>query len=142
MRGIECEEGVEFRSAEQEQDGGDESKHGSGDRARDDSGDDTQLPIEFLLKEAQRVNGKLTAYFSSLRRRGSKPVILFAVKRPGISTSGFSHEYCMHEYRALATTHDRSGQFYPQGRQVPLSFICYQHPDRNSLEVCFINTSK
>ena len=72
---------------------GDESKHGSGDRARDhDSGNDTQLPIEFLLKEAQGVNGKLTAYFPSLRRRGSKPVILLAVKRPGISTSGFSHE--------------------------------------------------
>ena len=96
---IECEECVEFRSAEQEQDGGDESKHGSGDRARDDSGDDTQLPIKFLLKEAQGVNivnGKPTAHFSSLRRCGSKPVILLTVKRPGISTSGFSHDSGFH----------------------------------------------
>ena len=47
LRGIECEERVEFRSAEQEQDGGDETKHCSGDRARDDSGNDTQLPLNF-----------------------------------------------------------------------------------------------
>ena len=43
MRGIKREERVQIRNAEQEEDGGDEPKHASSDRARDDSstGDDT-----------------------------------------------------------------------------------------------------
>ena len=36
LRGIEREKRVQFRNAEQEEGGGDESKHACGDRARDD----------------------------------------------------------------------------------------------------------
>ena len=48
--GIEREERVQFRNAEQEKDGGDESKHASSDRARDDSstGNDTVITKKIL----------------------------------------------------------------------------------------------
>ena len=36
LQGIVHEERVQFRDAEQVEDGGDESKHANGDRARDD----------------------------------------------------------------------------------------------------------
>ena len=43
LRGIEREECIQFRNTEQEENGGDESKHTGGDRARNDSstGNDT-----------------------------------------------------------------------------------------------------
>jgi len=43
LRGIEREERVQVRNAEQEEEGGEESEHAGGDRAREDSftGDDT-----------------------------------------------------------------------------------------------------
>jgi hypothetical protein len=43
LRGIEREERVQVRNAKQEEDGGDEPKHASSDRARDDpsTGNDT-----------------------------------------------------------------------------------------------------
>ena len=62
LRGVEREENVQFRNEEQEEDGGDEFKHTSGDRARDDSstGDDTAVANKLKLqKGAESVNANL-----------------------------------------------------------------------------------
>jgi hypothetical protein len=75
LRGIEREEDIQLRNAEQEEDGGDESKDTSGDRVRDDSstGNDTAVANKLKLqKEVGRVNAKLTAQFSSLQQRGPR----------------------------------------------------------------------
>ena len=140
------EELVQFRDAEQEEDGGDESKHANGDRARDDQWwfldrqRHCSCQLKFKKKEAQGVNGKLTGHFLSLRRRGPrrqialKPVIVPAVKTLGIP----SYQASLVDSRAPTTKAANSGSirqgagfsclsFASSGQQKPARALFYIH---------------
>jgi hypothetical protein len=74
LRGIEREEGVQVRNAEQEEDGGEESKHAGCDCARDDSftGNDTVVFKLALDHNEALGNAKPTWHVSSLRQCGPR----------------------------------------------------------------------
>ena len=125
LRGIEREEGIQIRNAEQEEDGGDESKHASSYRARDDSstGNDTAIVNKLNCKKKRgesMVNSlRIFCLFSDMAR-GVKA----SHCARGEEAGEYPHQVSYMDSRAFTTHNDRS-QFHPPGAPVPLSFICY-----------------